>query len=169
MAKLRKMLGRADAPVCAELMHLMDTQSAATLARWAVEYAAQRALPLCPSAPLQEAVDVCRAHLSGTQTLQAVKPLIRAAQAAAREEGDPVRQAASRAVATACASVQTPTSALGFLFYTAAAIAYSEIGLNADAQRYDALAEREFQAALQSLRQCAIPDEPHPARLNWGC
>ena len=167
MAKLRKMLGRADAPVCAELMHLMDTQSAATLARWAVEYAAQRALPLCPSVPLQEAVDACRAHLSsGTQTLQAVKPLIRAAQAAAREESDPVRQAAARAVATACASVQTPTSALGFLFYTAAAIAYSEIGLNADAQRYDALAEREFQAALQSLRKCAIPDEPHPARLN---
>ncbi|MDY4517740.1 MAG: hypothetical protein SPE01_03810 [Candidatus Spyradocola sp.] len=167
MAKLRKMLGRADAPVCAELMHLMDTQSAATLARWAVEYAAQRALPLCPSVPLQEAVDACRAHLSsGTQTLQAVKPLIHATQAAAREESDPVRQAAARAVATACASVQTPTSALGFLFYTAAAIAYSEIGLNADAQRYDALAEREFQAALQSLRKCAIPDEPHPARLN---
>ena len=166
MAKLRKMLGRADAPVCAELMHLMDTQSAATLARWAVEYAAQRALPLCPSVPLQEAVDACWAHLSGTQTLQAVKPLIHATQAAAREESDPVRQAAARAVATACASVQTPTSALGFLFYTAAAIAYSEIGLNADAQRYDALAEREFQAALQSLRKCAIPDEPHPARLN---
>lgn len=114
-------------------------------------------------------MDACRAHLSGAQTLQAVKPLIRAAQAAAREESDPVRQAAARAVATACASVQTPTSALGFLFYTAAAIAYSEIGLNADAQRYDALAEREFQAALQSLRKCAIPDEPHPARLNWGC
>ena len=169
MAKLRKMLGRADAPVCAELMHLMDTQSAATLARWAVEYAAQRALPLCLSAPLQEAVDACRAHLSGAQTLRAVKPCIREAQAAAREESDPVRQAAARAVATACASVQTPTSALGFLFYTAAAIAYSEIGLNADAQRYDALAEREFQAALQSLRQCAIPDEPHPASLNWGC
>ena len=169
MAKLRKMLGRADAPVCAELMHLMDTQSAATLARWAVEYAAQRALPLCLSAPLQEAVDACREHLSGAQTLRAVKPCIREAQAAAREESDPVRQAAARAVATACASVQTPTSALGFLFYTAAAIAYSEIGLNADAQRYDALAEREFQAALQSLRQCAIPDEPHPARLNWGC
>ena len=166
MAKLRKMLGRADAPVCAELMHLMDTQSAATLARWAVEYAAQRALPLCLSAPLQEAVDASRAHLSGAQTLRAVKPCIREAQAAAREESDPVRQAAARAVATACASVQTPTSALGFLFYTAAAIAYSEIGLNADAQRYDALAEREFQAALQSLRKCAIPDEPHPARLN---
>ena len=80
-----------------------------------------------------------------------------------------MRQAAARAVATACASVQTPTSALGFLFYTAAAAAYNEKGLNADASTYDALAEREFQAALQSLRAAAVPDEPHPARLNWGC
>ena len=169
MAKLRKMLGRADAPVCVVLMQLMDTQSTATLAKWAVEYAAQHSLPLCPSVTLQDAVEACRAHLTGAQTLKAVKPAIRAAQAAAREEGDPVRLAAARAVATACASVQTPTSALGFLFYTAAAVAYSEAGLNADASTYDALAEREFQAALQSLRAEAVPDEPHPARLNWGC
>ena len=169
MAKLRKMLGRADAPVCVELMSLMDTQSTATLARWAVEYAVRRVLPLCPSSTLQEAVDACGAYCSGKQPLRAVKPSIRAAQAAAREEGDPVRQAAARAVATACASVQTPTSALGFLFYAAAAVAYREAGLDADAQTYDALAEREFQAALQSLRDAAVPDEPHPARLKWGC
>ena len=59
MAKLTKMLGRADAPVCVELMRLMDTQSTATLAKWAVEYAAQHALPLCPSVTLQEAVEAC--------------------------------------------------------------------------------------------------------------
>ena len=78
-------------------------------------------------------------------------------------------QAAARAVATACGTIQTPTNALGFLFYGAAASAYAQVGLQAEKETYEALALREFQEAYDSLQAVAVPEEEDPAKLNWNC
>ena len=52
MAKLRKMLGRADDPEVVALMRLIETQSRRTLACFAADYARENWLPVyearCP-------------------------------------------------------------------------------------------------------------------------
>ena len=79
-----------------------------------------------------------------------------------------MEQAAARATATACAVIQTPTNALGYLFYGAAAAAYSKAGTE-DASRWDDLARAELEQALEELRAVSVPDEPNPAKINWNC
>lgn len=175
MPKLRKMLGGADSPEALALMALMDTQSVKTLGAWAVGYAKEHYLELCgkycpeDSRP-RAAIDACGAYLQGGGDLKGVKALIKEAGAAAREaKQNPAAQAAARAVATACAAIHTPTSALGFLFYGAAAVAYDRAGLGEKAEVYDDMAAEEFKRALASLKQAAVPDEPSPARIKWYC
>ncbi|MDV4151970.1 hypothetical protein R0131_14170 [Clostridium sp. AL.422] len=46
MAKLRKMLGKADSPYIISLMKLIDTQSKNTIVRWCNEYAREHILPI---------------------------------------------------------------------------------------------------------------------------
>lgn len=175
MAKLRKMLGSIQSEECVRLMGLIETQSRATLAAWAVEFAANRYLPLwkaaCPEdGSLDAAVEACRAHLAGERKLAQVKPALKEAVQTARSlEDSPAAQAAARAVSTACGTVNTPTNALGFLFYGAAAVAYHEAGLMAEPAVYDELARREFRLACDSLREASVPDEPNPAKINWNC
>lgn len=175
MAKMRKMLGDVRSRECADMMALIETQSKATLAAWAVDYARRYYLPVyvmaCPGdGRLEDVIRACVDYLQGTRKLAEVKPLLREAAQIAREAGeDPVAQAAARAISTACATVQTPTNALGFLFYGAAAVAYGEAGLNEPAEAYDALASKEFRRALADLRDAAVPDEPNPAKINWNC
>ena len=84
-------------------------------------------------------------------------------------EGEPAAQAAARAVVTACSVLQSPTSALGFVFYGAAAAAYSAAGTSAAPAEYDALAAAEFDSLVQSLRQVMVPNEPNPAKISWNC
>ena len=175
MPKLRKMLGSVDSPECIALMRLIETQSKATLAAWAVGYAKEHYLPLyrvqCPGdGRLNKVVADCEAYLSGGGTLALLKPVLKAAGLLAREvSGAPVAQAAARAVSVACATVQTPTNALGFLFYGAAAAAYARAGLAETAPVYDELAGAEFRQALDSLGRAAVPGEPHPVRIQWNC
>lgn len=169
MAKLRKTLGRIDAPETVALMRLIETQSGKTLTHWAVSFARERYLPLCRDLRLTAAVEACGEYLAEARTLKDTKPAIKAAALAAREETDPVIQAASRAVAVACAVVQTPTNSLGFLFYGAAASAYSRLGLNETAEAYDAAATAELTQALMFLQASAVPHEAHPAKIIWGC
>lgn len=175
MAKMRKMLGDVRSRECADMMALIETQSKATLAAWAVDYARRYYLPVyvmaCPGdGRLEDVICACVDYLQGTRKLAEVKPLLREAAQIAREAGeDPVAQAAARAISTACATVQTPTNALGFLFYGAAAVAYGEVGLNEPTETYDAFASKEFRRALVDLRDAAVPDEPNPAKINWNC
>lgn len=125
--------------------------------------------PLCGEAPaLTAAVEGCRKHLTGQLSLKELKPLLREASAAARDTEGAVEQAAARATATACAVIQTPTNALGYLFYGAAAAAYSKAGTE-DASRWDDLARAELEQALEELRAVSVPDEPNPAKINWNC
>ncbi|EEG31729.1 hypothetical protein CLOSTMETH_00626 [[Clostridium] methylpentosum DSM 5476] len=175
MQKLRKMLGDPKSPECVSLMRLMETQSKATLANWAIAFAKQEYLEIYQAecsrdTRLCDAVRACEAYLAGNKTLGETKPLLRAAVQAARDAADkPAAQAAARSVSTACSTIQTPTNALGFLFYGAAATAYSRAGLAQTAEVYSRLASEQFKRALDSLRRVCISDEQHPVKINWDC
>jgi hypothetical protein len=170
---LRKMLGSADHPAVRRMMQLMETQSHRTLTRFALE-AAARYLPIVQAHVPGEtrpaaALEAVRAYLDGAP-LAPVKTAVRDARAAAQAlAANPVAQAAARAVATACATATTPTCALGFTFYGAAAIAYHSAGVDADRAAHDDLATRELDALCAAFGAMCIPDEPAPVRLDWGC
>ena len=169
MPKLRRMLGDARHPMVLSLMRLMETQSHQTLVRWAVGSVRERYLPLTEDPRLHAAVTAAGNWADGMLSLKTAQPALREARQAAQEETEPVRQAAARAIATACSAVRTPTSALGFVFYGAAAAAYHQAGLNASQEVYGALADAEIAALYGALQGMAAADEPHPARLDWGC
>lgn len=169
MPKLRKMLGSVQHSAVIALMRLIETQSLDTLARWALDQAEARYLTLCPAeAALTRAVCAARACLSGAAKSTLAAPL-KAATALVRSLTDPVAQASARAVVTACGVFRTPTNALGYVFYGAAAFAYSQAGLEASPAVYDALADQELQRLLSSLEAIAVADEEHPVKIDWNC
>ena len=175
MPKLRKMLGNVNAPECIALMRLIETQSKDTLGSWAVNYVKDNYLKIyeeeCPQDfIMRDAITSCEDYLQGSKKLDEVKPVLKAAVQAARDIADnPVAQAAARAISTACATIQTPTNSLGFVFYGAATEAYSREGLTQQAEIYDIIATQEFKKALASLQQVAVEDEQNSAKIKWGC
>ncbi len=173
MAKIRKMLGSIESPTVKSLMALMETQCKETLARWAAAEAG-RDLPLLEDAEtrvmLGRALATAESCARGETTLKALKPLLREAATAARNrEESPAATAAAKAIATAAAVMQTPTNALGWLFYHAAAQVYQTMGVNAEREAMDEAAEKLMQEAFASLQACAVAQEPRPVKLNWGC
>lgn len=172
MAALRKMLGSLEDPSVIALMRLIETQSKPTLTAWAAHAVREGMLPLLDSAderPLA-AIDAAEAFARGERSLMEVKPVLTEARKAAQElNATPVQQAAARAIGTACATAITPTNALGFTFYYAAAAAYHQVGTGADAATYDALASEIVAGLLASLHACAAVDEPNPVKVDWGC
>lgn len=169
MAKLRKMLGDVNANECLDLMHLMETQSKETLAAWALAYVKKRYTKIYTSDCLNAAMDMVERYLNKDCTLSGLKPYIKAARDDAKHISDPACEAASKAIATACAVLQTPTNALGFLFYGAAANAYHEVGLEEQKEVYDMYGIKEFKDAYVSLKQVAITHEPKPVHMKWNC
>ena len=169
MPRLHKMLGDARHPTVLSLMRLMETQSHETLVRWATACVRERYLPLAEDARLSAALAAAEGWLEGELSLKAAQAPLREARQAAGAEADPVRQAAARAIATACAAIRTPTSALGFVFYGAAAAAYRQAGLDASKDVYDALADAELEALLFALQETSVADEPCPVPLDWSC
>lgn len=173
MPKLKKMMGDVNSPECSDLMRLMETQSQATLAAWAIDFARKNYLEIYEAqfpgdTRLSDAVAAAKQSVAGGK--QKIRPILKEAAQLARDSGDnPIAQAAARAVSTACAAVLTPTNALGFLFYGAAAAAYSKAGLKQTPAVYDALASAELKKALDSLRERAVPDEQNPAKMKWYC
>ena len=171
---LRKMLGSADHPEIIRLMRLIETQSKATLARFSADYAEAHYLPITDAllpeeARLRDALAAVRAHMDGAP-LSAVKAAVKEARAAAQALTKfPVAQAAARAIATACGVAVTPTNALGFTFYGAAAIAYHTAGTEADRAVHDSLADQELARIRTALEAACIPDEPDPVKVDWGC
>ena len=88
MPKLKKMLGRIDAPETVALMRLIETQSQSTLALWAICYARSRCLALYEEASPGDArprlaLDACAGYLDGG-SLAGAKQAIREAVQAAR-------------------------------------------------------------------------------------
>lgn len=168
---LRKMLGSAEHPAVIRLMRLIETQNAATLTRWAAMEAGEHMLPLTTKDDrLTKAVDTALAVAQGSAKLSTLKDAVKAARAAAQAVADdPVAQAAAKAVATACGTAYTPTNALGFVFYSAAAYAYHTAGLKASREVYDDLATAELERLGESLAAVCIADEKNPVRVDWGC
>lgn len=176
MNKLRKMLGTADSPYILRLMHLIETQSKATIAKWCLDYATEGILPIferrCPGdGRPRKALEASRDWFEGRKKLPEVKSIIlNECHAAARElDPDPAAQAAARACGQAAACFHTPTHSLGLAFYGAAAIAYDRVGLAESAQLYDAIAAEECAKMEAVLRAMAVEHEPNPARINWRC
>lgn len=133
------------APECKALMAFIATQSQCTLGKWAVDYAARGCLPIFEreypeDTCMRGTVEGCRAYMEGSIKLRELKPLLTGARKLAAETRGEAAQAAARAVATACATVQRPTNAFGFLLYAAAAKAYAQLGTDRPQVEYDAFA-----------------------------
>lgn len=175
MPKLRKMLGSVDDERVIRLMRVIETQSKKTLADWALAYVSNAYLDIYEKAfpgdhRLRGAVEAVEKHLAGTLSAAALKPFLAAAVCAAKEaEHQPAAMAAARAVSTACTVFRTPTSALGFCFYGAAARAYDTLGTEASGAAYDDFAAGELEHILASLQRAAAADEPNPVKINWNC
>lgn len=175
MVKPRKMLGDAASPQCQKLMRLIETQSKPTLALWALQLAEKRYLPIYTAAYPKDkralqAIRICRECARNSGSVKEIKPLLKELIQLARDElAEPAVDCAVRAIATACNVLQTPTNALGFLFYGAAAVAYTAVGVTQSRAVYEHLAEEEFEHALAALQEAAIADEQHPVKVNWNC
>lgn len=175
MAKLRKMLGSLEDPNIVSLMSLIETQSKTTLANWAITYAENNFLNIyeknySDDLRLRNILSASKEYLNGTKKLNEVKPLIKEGNVIARSiEENPIAQAACRAIVTACGTINTPTNALGFTFYGAAAIVYDKCGLSESSKIYDELASKELEKMLVSLEKVATPNEENPAKIKWNC
>ncbi len=175
MAKLRKMLGRAESPYIVSLIRLIETQSKLTISNWCIDYAEAFVLPIYkksyPDDPRpQLALDAARDWLDGKVKLPAVKQLVLDVHAAAREaEDNPAAQAAARTIGQAGAVVHAATHSLGLAFYGAAAIAYDRVGIDETAEVYDLIAAGECAKMEAALRAAAIENEENPAKINWRC
>ena len=175
MAKLRKMLGSVDSPYITSLMHLIETQSKTTIAKWCIDYAQEHILPIYEKAypednRLKDAVNGAYDWLGGKTTLAAAKKLISQAQSAAREaEENPAAQAAARTVGQAAATIHTSTNSLALAFYGSAAIAYDRVGIEESTEVYEQIASEECAKMEAALRAIAVENEPNPAKINWNC
>jgi hypothetical protein len=175
MPKARKMLSDWNASYIQSLMRLIETQSKATLAHWAVDYAEAAVLPLWRAAypgdgRPQEAIAAARAWLSGDIKLPQAKPVILACHAAAREaEGMPVAQASARAVAQCASTIHSAQHCIGLAFYGALAIAYDRLGTDATWASVEQCAAEVCADMEVALRAVAVEGEEHPAKIRWFC
>lgn len=173
--KLRKMLGSADSPYIISLMRIIETQSKETLTNWCVDYAEKYFLPIYEKAYPEgarpaEMLKLTRDFLDGKIKLPALKKAVADVTAAAKEAADsPAAMAAARAISQAGGVIYTPTHSLGMTFYGAAAIAYDSVGLSETDETYDKIAAEECAKMEAALREIAVPNEPNPAKINWGC
>ena len=146
MAKLRKTLGSPTEPAVVALMESMEGKSKEALTTWAMAYVTEKYLPLVAEVPLFSALlEKTTASLTGNLPLKDWQALRAEARKASAAEKEPVREAAARAIVTACGTWQTPTNALGFCFYGAAAMAYHQAGTAETKETYDMLATKELE------------------------
>lgn len=175
MAKLRKMLGSAESPYIVSLMKLIETQSKTTITKWCVDYAEEHILHIYENAYAEDlrprnALKASREYIEGKIKLVDAKKLLREASAAGREaEGNPIAQAAARAVAQAAATINTSTNSLAVAFYGSAAIAYARVGTTETTEVYEQIAAEECGKMEEALRLVAVENEENPAKINWNC
>ena len=170
MAKLRKTLGSPTEPAVVALMESMEGKSKETLTTWAMAYVTEKYLPLVAEVPLfSELLEKTKDCMTGNLPLKDWKALLAEARKASAAEKEPVREAAARAIVTACGTWQTPTNALGFCFYGAAAMAYHQAGTAETKETYDMLATKELEQILASLKQVKTAPEEQAAKLQWNC
>lgn len=175
MAKLRKMLGDINDPTIITLMKLIETQSADTLGKWSVNYVADNLLDIYKlHFPSDQRLDLViketNEYLSGNKTIKEQKLLLKNAKDIIKDiETDMIALAVVRAVLTACATKYNLTNALGFTFYTCAALVYHKVGLLESRETYDNLARDTFINILSSLEAVAVDHEENPVKVKWNC
>lgn len=170
MAKLRKTLGSPTEPAVLSLMENMEGKSKETLTTWAMAYVTEKYLPLVAEVPLfAELLEKTKDCMAGSLPLKEWKGLLAEARKASAAEKEPVREAVARAIVTACGTWQTPTNALGFCFYGAAAMAYHQAGTAETKETYDMLATKELEQILASLKQVKTAPDEKAAKLQWNC
>ena len=170
MAKLRKTLGSPTEPAVVALMGGMEGKSKDALTTWAMAYVTEKYLPLVAEVPLfSELLEKTKDCMTGNLPLKDWKALLAEARKASAAEKEPVREAAARAIVTACGTWQTPTNALGFCFYGAAAMAYHQAGTAETKETYDMLATKELEQILASLKQVKTAPDEQAAKLQWNC
>lgn len=170
MAKLRKTLGSPTEPAVVALMEGMEGKSKEALTTWAMDYVAEKYLPLVAETPLfAELLEKTKDCMVSSLPLKEWKGLLSEARKASAAEKEPVREAAARAIVTAFGTWQTPTNALGFCFYGAAAMAYHQAGTAETKETYDMLATKELEQILASLKQVKTAPDEQAAKLQWNC
>ena len=170
MAKLRKTLGSPTEPAVVALMEGMEGKSKEALTTWAMAYVTEKYLPLVAEVPLfAELLEKTKDCMVSSLPLKEWKGLLSEARKASAAEKEPVREAAARAIVTACDTWQTPTNALGFCFYGAAAMAYHQAGTAETKETYDMLATKELEQILASLMQVKTAPNEQAAKLQWNC
>ena len=154
----RKMLNDWEAPYIQSLMRLIETQSKATLASWAVGYAERIMLPLwdkhCPNdLRPQSALSAAREWLSGLIKLPQAKAAILECHAAAREaDGNPVAQAAARTIGQCASTIHSARHCIGLAFYGALAVAYDQLGTGVPWEKLEQCAAQECARMQEALR-----------------
>lgn len=170
MAKLRKTLGSPTEPAVVALMEGMEGKSKEALTTWAMAYVTEKYLPLVAETPLfAELLEKTKDCMVSSLPLKDWKALLAEARKASAAEKEPVREAAARAIVTACGTWQTPTNALGFCFYGAAAMAYHQAGTAETKETYDMLATKELEQILASLKQVKTAPDEQATKLQWNC
>ncbi len=175
MPKARKMLSDWKAPYIQSLMKLIETQSKATLAHWAIDYAERDILPLWSKhypddLRPQNSLNAAREWLSGAIKLPQAKSIILECHAAAREaDGYPVAQAAARAIGQCASTIHSAQHCIGLAFYGALAVAYDRLGTDAPWGQIEQCAADECGRMLDALRAVAVESEQNRAKINWKC
>lgn len=175
MPKARKMLSDWDTPYIQSLVRLIETQSKATLAIWALDYAERVILPLWSKyypddLRPQNALNAAREWLSGAIKLPQAKIAILACHAAAREvDTNPVAQAAARTIGQCTSTIHSARHCIGLALYGALSVAYDTLGTDAPWKQLEQCAADECGRMLDALRAIAVEDEPNPAKIDWKC
>jgi len=175
MPKTRKMLSDWKAPYIQSLMKLIETQSKSTLAYWAVDYSGRVLLPLWSKHYPDDlrphnALNVAREWLSGAIKLPQAKSVILECHAAARAaDGNPVAQAAARAIGQCASTIHSARHCIGLAFYGALAVAYDRLGTDAPWGQIEHCAAEECGRMEAALRAVAVENEPNPAKIDWKC
>lgn len=175
MVKPRKMLSDLNASYIRSIIKLVETQSKITLVNWCLCFASEHLLPLYekhftddhrPETAIKAAGD----WMAGSIKLAQARVSILLCHEAAREaEGNPVAQAAARAIGQCASSIHSARHCLGLPLYGALAIAYDRIGV---CEPWEQLEQQVAQACSQmetALAARAVHNEPNPAKINRKC
>lgn len=175
MAKLRKMLTNWGEPALQALIKLIETQSKQTLIQWVLDYSETTLLPIWQSfypndSRPQESVFAARQWQAGIIKLpEAKQSILKCHQAARESEEHPCAQAAARAVGQASSTIHSARHCIGIALYGALAVAYFQLGVQANWTQIEQLANKECENQTQALRRIAIENEPNKANITWYC
>lgn len=180
MAKRKKMLSDMNAPYIQSLMRLIETQSKTTLARWAIDYAQEYHLPLFEkhikksdlpedTRPYQALMAV-QAWLDGQIKLpEAKKAILRCHESARAYEDYAAIQAAARAIGQCASTIHSARHCIGLALYGALALAYDQLGDDAQWEDLERAAAAECEKMRIALEKITVIDEPKPAKITWHC